>query len=315
MKSHFIPLLALTLLLITACGSHHKPTGWRAAEEVYIAIDETFRPILEEEMHTFSLLHPDVSFRPTYCSEDSALRLLALDSVRSCLSTRRLSARELAAVAANRLTARQAPIATDALALIVNPANSDTLLTLADLRGIVRGTITRWEQLEHATRRGALKLVFDASGSSTVRFMRDSLNAGRELSGNVFASAGGTNPSVVEMVRANPDLIGVVGADWLSPTRDSVLTSFDRLPFKVLKVSRRSGREAIGWRPYQYRIYSGDYPLVRTVYAISTDPRVRSNTKTFFFFLKGQKGQTVICNNSQMLPYLPVQNKAVSVAE
>ena len=35
--------------------------------------------------------------------------------------------------------------------------------------------------------------------------------------------------------------------------------------------------------------------------------------RNFFFFVKGQKGQTIICNNSQLLPITPVQVKSVSV--
>ena len=115
--------------------------------------------------------------------------------------------------------------------------------------------------------------------------------------------------AAVEYLR--PEIIGVVGANWLKGKSDSVLTSFENLDVKVLKVARKDGKNEIGWRPYQYRILTGDYPLIRSVYVILTDPRVRSYTKSFFYFLKGQKGQTIICNSSQLLPYTPVQYKSV----
>lgn len=268
---------------------------------------------MEEEFETFSLLHVEANIVPTFCSEDSALRMLVNDSVRCCVVTRRLRDNELRIIESHNLGAKQSRIATDAFALIVNKANPDTLVTLDEIRRIVAGDITRWEQLPRSGKRGTLKLVFDHSGSSTVRFMRDSLCGGRDLAGNVYASEGGTNLSVKEMVKADPDIIGVVGADWLKEKGDTVLTDFEPLDVKVLKVSRSDERDAIGWKPYQYRILTGDYPLVRDVYVITTDPRVRSTTKTFYFFMKGQKGQTIICNSSQMLPYTPVQNKAVSV--
>uniref|UniRef100_UPI004024DA8C hypothetical protein n=1 Tax=Alloprevotella sp. TaxID=1872471 RepID=UPI004024DA8C len=52
---------------------------------------------------------------------------------------------------------------------------------------------------------------------------------------------------------------------------------------------------------------------MRSGYAIHSDPRSQSMLKNFYFYLKGQKGQTIICNNSQMLPITPVQVKDVSI--
>lgn len=139
---------------------------------------------------------------------------------------------------------------------------------------------------------GEVKLVFDDSGSSTVRYMRDSLCNGQELKGNLYAQ--GSNPAVIETVKSDPTVIGVVGTNWLKGDRDSAMNSFEGLDVKVLKVSRENTEDAIGWKPYQYRILTGDYPLIRSVYVMTTDPRVRSNVKTLFFFMKGQKGQTII---------------------
>lgn len=313
MKTLWLLTAAVCITLSTSCGKHRKPAGWRTSDDVHIAVDETFRPIMEEEFETFSLLHVDAKIVPTYCSEDSAIRLLVDDSVRCCVVTRKLKDNEMRIIESHNLGAKQSRIATDAFALIVNKANPDTLITLDEIKRIVSGEITRWEQLPRSAKKGTLKLVFDHSGSSTVRFMRDSLHGGQDLAGNVYASEGGTNIAVREMVKADPDIIGVVGTDWLKEKGASVLTDFEPLDVKVLRVSREGDEDAIGWKPYQYRIFTGDYPLVRSVYVITTDPRVRSTTKTFYFFMKGQKGQTIICNNSQMLPYTPVQNKAVSV--
>ena len=53
--------------------------------------------------------------------------------------------------------------------------------------------------------------------------------------------------------------------------------------------------------------------MLRTVYVMTTDPRTTSMVKNFYFFLKGQDGQKVICNNSQLLPRSQVQVRNVSV--
>ena len=310
MRNLWLLVAAVCITLATSCGSNHrKPAGWRTSDDVHIAVDETFRDIMEEEIETFGLLNPASAMKPVYCSEDSAIRMLLRDSVRCAITTRKLSKDELDVLKYYKLDAKQAMIATDAFALIVSKDNPDTLITVSEIRDIVSGRITRWEQLKHSGKKGELKLVFDNSGSSTVRYMRDSLLAGQQVAGNLYAQ--GSNQAVIDAVKDNPEIIGVVGANWLKGKSDSVLTSFENLDVKVLKVARKDGKNEIGWRPYQYRILTGDYPLIRSVYVILTDPRVRSYTKSFFYFLKGQKGQTIICNSSQLLPYTPVQYKSV----
>lgn len=310
MRNLWLLVAAVCITLATSCGSNHrKPATWRTSDDVHIAVDETFRDIMEEEIETFGLLNPSSAMKPVYCSEDSAIRMLLRDSVRCAITTRKLSKDELDVLKNYKLDAKQAMIATDAFALIVSKDNPDTLITVSEIRDIVSGRITRWEQLKHSGKKGELKLVFDNSGSSTVRYMRDSLLSGQQVAGNLYAQ--GSNQAVIDAVKDNPEIIGVVGANWLKGKSDSVLTSFENLDVKVLKVARKDGKNEIGWRPYQYRILTGDYPLIRSVYVILTDPRVRSYTKSFFYFLKGQKGQTIICNSSQLLPYTPVQYKSV----
>lgn len=311
MRTLWLIAAAVCTLLTTSCGNHRKSADWRTSDDVHIAIDETFRPIMEELLETFQLDHIEASLYPTFCNEDSAIRLLVLDSVRCCVATRELNQNELDVIASHNLGVHQAKIANDAFALIVNKENPDTLITLEEVKNLVSGKITRWEQMPRAGLQGEVKLVFDQSGSSTVRYMRDSLCNGQDLKGNLYAQ--GSNMAVIETVKNDPTVIGVVGTNWLKGDRDTVLTSFEDLDVKVLKVSRESGEDAIGWKPYQYRILTGDYPLIRSVYVMTTDPRVRSNVKTMYFFLKGQKGQTIICNSSQLLPNLPVQNKSVSI--
>ncbi len=314
MKTLWLFAAAVCTLLTTSCGNNHRKTAdWLTSDDVHIAVDETFRPIIEEEFQVFMVQHPEAAMKPVYCSENEALRLLVADSLRTCIATRKLTEQEKAAVKSHTLSARQAIFATDAIALIVNKDNPDTLITLDEIKGILSGEITRWEQLERGDKQGELTLVFDHEGSSTVRYMVDSLLEGQALKGNVFAQ--GSNQAVIDIVKENPDIIGVVGTDWLRQEGDSTIKDFRDLSLNVMKVSRYSGAAAAYFRPYQYYIATGEYPLLRSVYVISTDPRTQSMPKNFFFFMKGQRGQLVICNSSQMLPYMPVQVKDVTIKD
>ena len=302
-------LFLFALLLLAACGKKPATGDWLEADNVRIACDETLRPILEEQFLQFGKSHIEAEMQPLFCSEDNALRLLLADTLRSIVATRPLSKQEQERVKAHHLGVSQTLIASDAFALIVSKNNPDTAITLSEVRDIVSGRITRWEQIGGAKKTGELKLVFDHSGSSTVRYMRDSLCAGQELRGNIYAQ--GSNPAVIEAVRSNPAAIGVVGTDWLRGEGQQALNSFAGLDVSVMLVQK--DKEHVHCRPFQYYIGTGDYPLVRSVYAITTDPRTRSQEKYLFFWLKGQKGQTIFCNNSQLLPAMRVQVKDITI--
>lgn len=309
MKKALFLLFAATCLV--ACKHSGANTAWLHDDDVRLAVDETFQPVMAEELDAFGKTHPEATMLPLYCSEDSALRLLMADTLRTIVVTRRLTDRELKVCKARRLDAQQAFIATDAFALIVNKADPDTVITLDEVRGIANGTITRWDQIRRAKKRGEVKLLFDKSGSSTVRYMRDSLCGGKDLRGNVFAQ--GSTQAVIDMVRSTPGTIGVVGTDWLRGAGDAVLKDFDHLPVSVMYVQRDS--TSYHRQPYQYYIGTGEYPLCRGVYVITTDPRTRSQEKYLFFFLKGQQGQRIFCDYSQLLPSMQVQVRSVNITE
>lgn len=310
----FTFLLLLAALLTAACGTNPKAAYNDLHEDdVHFAADESFQPILSELSDLYALRKPEATMMPVYCSEDSALRLLLNDSVRMAITTQPLNDKQKEFVAAHHLAVTQSKIAYDAFALIVNKENTDTVINLEELRGIIQGRITDWKQLEVTHRSGKLSLVFDASGSSTVRYMKDSLNGGKELKGNIFAQ--GSNLKVIEAVKENPNVIGVVSTDWLRQQRgdSTTIQSFQGLDVNVMLVGKL-GKKAGDWqRPYQYYIATGEYPLVRSVWAISTDPRTRSTLKSFYFFLKDNVGQRVICNSSQLLPRNQVQVREVNV--
>ena len=307
-----ILLLAATLLLLASCGGKKKAdNSWLTSNDVKIAIDETFQPIMAEQLQQFGLSHVQANLLPLYCSEDSAIRLLVDDSLRSIVVTRKLTARELQKIQQAGHSASQSMIASEAFALIINKNNPDSTIRLSEVKKIVSGQITDWSQLRDSKKKGKLSLVFDNSGSSTVRYMRDSLCGGKELKGNLYAQ--GTNTAVIEAVKENPNAIGVVGTDWLRGKSENVLPNFNSLDVRVMLVTSSDEAYPQFYRPYQYCIAIGQYPLVRSVYAITTDPRERSMPKLLYFWLKGQKGQLIFCNNSQLLPVMPVQIRSVNV--
>lgn len=320
MKRLLILPALIMFMILAGCGGNtgnrQQDLKYLHEDDVEFASDISFQPIVEELSELFGLRHPEACMIAHYVSEDSAIRMLVRDSLRMAITTRKLTDPEKALIAAKKHNVKQSLIAYDAFALIVNKNNPDTVINVNEIRKIVKGEITDWGQLEVTYKKGPLNLVFDHSGSSTVRFIQDSLNGGKPIKGNVFAQ--GDNMAVIDLVKQREDVIGVVSTDWLRVCKGdtAVLENFRNLDVNVMLVGHYGLKdqfdlETRDWqRPYQYYIATGQYPLYRGVYAISTDPRPKGMVNTFYFFLKGD-GQRVICNSSQLLPHTQVQVRDV----
>lgn len=300
---------AIVVFAVSSCGDSKKPQG--DPDLIKVAIDETFKPVMEEEMHQFNLQYPEATFKNYYCSEAEALQMLLDDSVRSCLATRQLSDKEKASLQNRSLNVMTERIATDAIALIVNRSNPDTMISTNDVYRIVTGQVKRWEQIKYAHQTGEIQLVFDNTQSSTVRYVEDSICGGKALKGNVYAQK--TNEAVIDYISSNPKAIGIIGVDWLRNEKDSTNLSF--LPqIRVMSVSN-SGipEEGNSYKPFQAYIALGNYPYVRAVYYMTTDPVMQGKARYFYHFLSEQKGQLIITKGSQLLPWMQVQFKEVNI--
>lgn len=226
MMKLYIALLAASLLLLSGCGNKPKPgeDDTLTSGTITIAVDETFRPIIEEELQVFHALTPDATVHPIYCSEVEAMKLLLADSVRLAITTRQLTRQETAYLNNKKFFPVSVKMATDGLALIVNKQNTDSLITVDQFKEILTGKVTDWKQLNPASRLGELQLVFDNPNSSTVHYVLDSICGGMPLSKDLKAQK--TNPEVISYVAKNPAALGVIGVNWIGNPADSTRLSF-----------------------------------------------------------------------------------------
>ena len=256
------------------------------------------KPIIQEEIDVFESLTPSATINPIYTTEVEAVSLLLKDSVRLAIATRTFTPQELQSFQSRKFMPRAIKVAVDGLALIVNKQNPDTLISVKDIRRILTGETQRWKDIYPNSRLGDIQLVFDNKNSSTVRFAIDSICHGKELAGNVSALK--TNKEVINFVAKTPGAIGIVGVNWLSDRNDSTGLSFNK-EVHVMSVSHSTQPTVLNsFKPYQYYLYSGDYPLARDLYALVNDPR-NGLCWGFSGFLTSYRGQLII-QKSGLLP-------------
>lgn len=307
MKKQLWLTAALSLALLAAC--HRKPkdglTDTYTSGVIEIAADESFRPIVQEEIDVFEGLFPLAGIVPRYTTEVEAVNLFLKDSVRLAVTTRPLTEEETNSFHSRKFFPRAIKLATDGLALIVNRRNPDSLISVRDFRRILTGEVRSWHELYPASGLGDIRLVFDNKNSGTVRFAVDSICRGIPLSAkNVKALR--TNRQVIDYVSRTAGAIGVVGVNWLGNTGDTTRLSF-RDEVRVMAVSAEDvATPANSYKPYQAYLFYGDYPLARSVYILLNDPR-NALPWGFASFLTSGRGQRIILKSGLVPATQPVR--------
>ena len=316
-----IGLSALVGLGAVSCGQVKR--GEYAKGSGTIFCDDGFKNILDEEIDVFEFSYPGSSIIPFYVSEQEAIDTLLSDGSDAIIVTRELTKdqREYMKTKFKKIV-RTHCIAVDAVALIANKDNNVTTLSMQEIGDILNGKITKWSQLA-GNDTATIKLVFDNAGSSTVSYMREKfLPEGRKMSDNPNAYAQKNNASVFDIVKKDRDALGIISLSWpgddLSAARkvpvdkryedyknenDTVATNLTT-EVSIIKVSnptQDNDFNPVAYKPYQVYINSGEYPLFRKVYMITTAPK-SSVVNSFYMFVTGFAGQKII-SKTGILPY------------
>lgn len=276
-------LLAGTIasVVLIACNTGGSKNGGEldtpTKGTIRISVDQTYKPLIESEIKVFESLYPKTKIIAEYKPEADCFKDLFNDSSRLIIVTRDLKEEEKEYFKKERIRPQSLQLATDAVALIVNHANPDSILTMDQVRQIMSGAAERpWQ------------IVFDNQNSSTVRFILDSINKGKPLPTNTMAAQ--TNPEVIDYVEKNKNAIGVIGVNWISDTNDSTSIEFTNR-IKTVKVRADNNTDFV--QPYQFYIGMKTYPLTRGMFFVLKEP-YHGLGAGFATFLGGQEGQLLI---------------------
>lgn len=312
-------ILALSLL---AGACVRQPSNTTSSGIAMVVCDESFENILNQEVEMFEYHYPNANIIPYYVDEKSAIDSLLEMKTQLIVVPTKLNDGQQAYMKTKKRNVFQQRLAVDAVALIVNKNNTLEELSISELRDIFTGKCTRWDEIEPSKLKD-INVIFDHKGSSTVRYMQDSIMKGEPFAENVYAQ--NSNKEVFDVVSKNKNAIGIIGVSWVTSDMNgremSVAEHYQQLQkndtttldfndnVKVLKIRRDD--EPIGYQPYQAYIFSGQYPLYRSIYVVSIAPR-GSLSNGFLTFMTGFIGQKII-QNTGVLP-AAIQPRIVQVS-
>lgn len=248
-----------------------------------ITVDETVKPIIDDQVAVFEGTYYDAKITVKPKSEVELINDLLNQKTKVAVTARNLSAEELKRFEKSKISPRVTPFAIDAIALISNKSNNDTLIALKSVLDFMQGKKDT----------GIKGLVFDNPNSSTVRYMKDLAKVKDVPANGVFSFK--TNDEVIKFVSENEGMIGVVGVNWLSQPSPNMVDFIKKI--NILGV--KGFKDNLYHYPTQTELAEVKYPLARDLFIINCQGYTGLGMG-FSSFIAGEIGQRIILKSSLM---------------
>jgi phosphate transport system substrate-binding protein len=297
-------ILAMFFILIRCkSGGPKEILDTPTSGNIKISVDESFQPLIDTQVYTFTTLYERAHIKAEYKPEFDVVNDFMNDSVKVMVTSRKLSDNQLKYLRDNLIIGRTITFAYDALALITNKENPDTLITYNTIRDIIKGQVKSWKEIDAKSKLGKINVIFDSNKSGNIRYFKEMFEIKDSLGSNFYAV--NSNAEVIDFVSRNRDAMGIISVNWISDKDDPVSTSFIKR-VNVLAISQQFMNDGSYYRPYQGSIANRSYPFVREVYLITRET-YKGLGAGFIQWVTSQQGQTIVLKSGLVPATMPVR--------
>ena len=270
-----ISIFIVLIVIVFACKKSENATE----EETYIIgkadiyVDESLLPIVEDQELVFENRFPKANLTLIPKSDSDIVNLLLQRKIDIAVLSHELTTTQEKTLKDSDVIGKNTAFCSDAIALIVNNANSKTTITTNEVFEVLKG------------KESAIQYVFDNENSSTLSYLMEKAGV-TSLPKNVTALK--NNLEVIKFVSENNNSIGFVGVNWLLNPSIELESTIKKV--KVLAVGATTENAV---KPSQTNIETKDYPFVRKIYLLNYQGR-KGLGMGFASFVKSEVGQRII---------------------
>lgn len=275
------------VLILVNCRNKTAQSDSPVKGKIFISVDESFEPVISEQIKMYQSAHPGTEIIASYKSEADCFRDLQKDSTRLILVSRGLTEEE------NEFYKQKVSfkvqwdiLAYDAVAVLVNKKSNDSVFTINRLRQYLAGKDS-----------SKYVAVDGKNATSTVLLLQDSILRGAAFGKNVMAAS--NSEELIKYVSENENIMGFIGFSWVGDDDDPKQRAYKNyLRFGLIECENcEKGTFA---KPSQATISGGQYPLVRPLFFILKENRLGLSSG-FINFLSHERGQ-LIFRRSYLVP-------------
>lgn len=291
-------------VFFTSChsGKNNSYSETPTRGDIKICVDESFQPIIDSEIFTFTHLYTYAKVQASYKPEVDVINDFMNDSVKVIVTSKKLTEGQIASLRDTLIIARTNSFAFDALAFIVNDENGDSLFHYKTIKDLFMGEITSWKDINPGSKLDKISVVFDNTKSGNIRYFKDLFEISQPLSGNFYAV--NNNEEVINYVSRNKNALGIISVNWISDKDDSLSRKFTQ-SIKVAAISP-SYDNSTYYLPEQGAIYNKSYPFTREVFFISRETFAGLGSG-FISFAVHEQGQRIVLKSGLVPATMPIR--------
>lgn len=286
MKTIYSVCLLSFSVLFTSCKKQADNTSIKEAYntgEITILVEESIAPIFNDLNAVFKSRYPNAILKPVIAQENQITNLLIKDSARLAFLPNKLDEKQQDYLK-NRATAKQTPVAKDAILFLVNKSSTDTLVHPNEIIDLLKNP-------EKTTSR---VFVFNNINSSLINYFKEQAKVTYPGKNLYFLNS---TAKVLEHVSNNSNAIGVVGINWLLQPNKAIEVNKSKLKYAWVF----NEKEDKYFQASQTTIADGTYPLSREIHLIDLQGKSGLG-KGFSSFAASDIGQRVVLKSS-LVPY------------
>lgn len=233
---------------------------------------------------------PDVRISVTGGGSGTGIAALINGTVDLANASRQIKDEEIAEAQSKGIEPLEHIIARDAIAVIVNPDNPVSQLTLQQIADIYSGVITNWREVGGEDR-PIVKLSRETNSGTHVYFLETVLRLGDSENKTLFSTDTLLLPSsegIIAEVRQNPNAIGYDGLGYVPHD------------LKMIAIAEEAGGAYV--MPAIETVNDKTYPIARDLY-MYTNGEATGVTKAYLDWILSSEAQEIVAE----LGFVPVK--------
>ena len=285
MNRFFLPAITIIVLLIsTSCGPASSATETASdssAKYIENKGSDTIVNLALAWAERYQGLHPEVRISVTGGGSGTGIASLINKTVDIANASRKIKEEELAEAQANGVEPVEHIIARDAIAVIVNPKNPVSQLTLQQISDIYSGKISNWAEVGGEDR-PIVRLSRETNSGTHVYFLETVVRLGNSKDKTLFSMDTLLLPSsegIIAEVRQNPNAIGYDGLGYVPED------------LKMIAIAEEPGGAYV--LPSIPTVNDKTYPIARDLY-MYTDGEPTGIVKEYLDWILEPEAQQIV---------------------
>ncbi len=287
--THFV--LMTLLVFLSACAGSTAQAGSQPATSAYIQDkgSDTLVNLALAWAEKYQAEHPEVSISVTGGGSGTGIAALINKTVDIANASRQMAPEEIQQAKSSGFDPVEFVVARDAIAVIVNPTNPVSKLTLQQISDIYSGKINNWSQVRGQDR-PIVRLSREVNSGTHVYFRDAVVRLGQANNKTLFATDTlllASSEGIVEEIRQNPNAIGYDGLGYVPKD------------LKVIAIARDAASPYV--LPSVATVNDKSYPVARDLY-MYTAGQPGGTVKAYLDWIVTTEAQAIVAN----LGFVPI---------